>query len=75
MIVSNIYSGLNTKGLNKIVQEISYLKDKEIIELKKRYNIFTILLNNRKKVKNIKDRMTYKEIEEITQISKKPIID
>jgi hypothetical protein len=76
MIVSNIYSGIDSRGLNKIVQEISYLKDKEIIELKRRYNIFTILLSNRKKVKNIKEKMSYKQIGEIANISKElPIID
>jgi hypothetical protein len=69
--MSDICSGVNAKGLNKIVQEISYLKDKETIELKRKYNIFAILLNNRKRIKNIKDGTSRKEMEEITQISKR----
>jgi transposase len=70
MRIENIFSGIDVRGLNKINLDISYLKDKKLIELRKNYNSFTVLLNNRKKVKNIKERMTYKQIEEITNISR-----
>jgi transposase len=66
-----MYSGIDIRGLSKICPEINYLTDKKLKELQRKYNIFTFLLEQRKKVKNIKERMTYKEIEEITQISKR----
>jgi hypothetical protein len=66
-----MYSGMDTTGLNRICPEINYLKDEKLKELQRKYNIFTILLNNRRKVKNIKDRMTHKEIEGISQISRR----
>ncbi|MDR0572066.1 MAG: hypothetical protein LBG48_04415 [Rickettsiales bacterium] len=40
MIIYNLFSSIDTRGLNKINQEITYLKDKRLIELRRRYNIF-----------------------------------
>jgi transposase InsO family protein/transposase len=71
MIVDNIYSGTDNRGLNKIYPEINYLKDKLIKQRKRQYELFTLLLRQNKKIKKIEDRLSSKEIEKETGISKR----
>jgi hypothetical protein len=47
-----MYSGIDTKGLNKIYPEINYLKDEKLKELQGKYKIYASLLGQRKKVDN-----------------------
>jgi hypothetical protein len=70
-IYDNIYSGIDTRGLNKINQEFSYLKDKSIIEKKKKYDNFKSLLEHNKVIKKGSgNKLTIKQIEEITELYK-----
>ena len=68
----NIYSGVNIKGFNNISQDFSeyYLRNhKDILSLKRKYNIFDYLINHNKSLK-IKDKLSLKKIEEISNLSK-----
>jgi hypothetical protein len=49
-----MYSGIDTKGLNKIYPEINYLKDERLKELQGKHKIFASLLEQRKKIKKPK---------------------
>jgi transposase len=71
MIVDSIYSGIDNRGLNKICPEINYLKDKFIKQRKKQYELFTLLLRQNKKIKKKEDRLSCKEIQKETGISKR----
>jgi uncharacterized protein YerC len=71
MLYNNLFSGMDTRGLNKIVNPINYLKNKSIIERKKQYDTFNLLLNQNKKIKKKEERLSYKDIEQITGISKR----
>jgi hypothetical protein len=47
MIINNLFSNIDIRESNKINQVINYLKSKEIIELKRKYDNFFILLENK----------------------------
>ena len=68
----NIYSGIKIRGLNNISQDFSeyYLRNhKDILLLKRKYDTFNYLINHNKTLK-IKDRLSLKKIEEISNLSK-----
>ena len=72
MKVDNIYSGMDIKWLNKISQDYSeyYLKNKkEVLEVKKKYDRFNSLIIHNKSLK-IKDKLSLKKIEELSEMSK-----
>ena len=74
MHMYNIYSNIDINGLNKINQEYNEdyykLKDKRIIELFKGYNIFNTLLNNNRNIKDKSKRLSFKRIQELSNISR-----
>ena len=71
MQVLKILYNIDYRGLNKINQEIEYIKDNKVLNRKKSYEIFKLLLSKNKKIKNKKEKLTYKEIEDISGISKR----
>jgi transposase InsO family protein len=77
MKIYNRFYRVNVKGLNNINQEeldLYYLKNKEIFERKKQYEQWLLLLQQNKKIKGTnrkQQRLTYKQIEELTGISKR----
>ena len=71
MQVLKILYNIDYRGLNKINQEIEYIKDNKVLNRKKSYETFKLLLSKNKKIKNKKDKLTYKEIEDISGISKR----
>jgi transposase len=73
MIVNNIYSGIDSRGLNRINQDLSsiYLKDKLTIHRKEQYEFFALLLKQNKKIKKKEDRLSCKEIEQKTKMSRR----
>ncbi|MDR0571528.1 MAG: hypothetical protein LBG48_01610 [Rickettsiales bacterium] len=67
MRIENLFSGINTKGLNKICPEISYTK--ETLEKIKKYNNFKNLLEHNKTIKKGSGKkLTIEQTEEITNI-------
>ena len=71
MQVLKILYNIDYRGLNKINQEIEYIKDNKVLNRKKSYETFKLLLSKNKKIKNKKEKLTYKEIEDISGISKR----
>jgi transposase InsO family protein len=66
--IKNVYSGIDTKGLNKISPEINYLKDEFIKKKKEQYDCFKLLLEKNRKIKKKEDRLTYGEIARLSGI-------
>ena len=71
MQVLKILYNIDYRGLNKINQEIEYIKDNKVLNRKKSYETFKLLLSKNKKIKNKEEKLTYKEIEDISGISKR----
>lgn len=76
MWVQKTLYGVNYRWLNKINQDISYfdkyyIKDNKVIELKNKFDDFTKLLQQNKQIIRGKgNKLTIKEIESITGLSK-----
>lgn len=71
MRIHNRIPKINNKWIRKINLEISYISDKEIIKRKNSYETFKLLLSKNKIIKNKNDKLSYKEIENISGISKR----
>jgi transposase len=70
MRIHNRIPIINNKWIRNINPEINYLKNEEVIKRKKSYESFKLLLEKNKHIKNIKERLSYKEIQEILGISR-----
>jgi transposase InsO family protein len=70
MRIENIYSGVDSSCFRLISPEINYLKDEFIKKRKKQYDCFKLLLEKNRKIKKKEDRLSYKEITELSGISR-----
>jgi hypothetical protein len=69
MRIENIHSGMDSSCFRLVSPEINYLKDEFIKKKKKQYDCFKLLLEKNSKIKKKEDRLSYKEIAELSGIS------